>query len=355
MSTPTALLQLARLGIGHGIDRAFDDFEWNNIQVLATKQGLSAVVIDGVELLPESKRPSKELLLQWIGDTLQNYEYRYELYKRAIAELAGWYNAHGYKMMVLKGYACSLDWPKPEHRPCGDIDIWLFGKQKEADELLSKENGAKIDSSHHHHTVFNWRDFMVENHYDFVNIYDFKSSKKIEGILKDLGSDDTNSVDVYGEKVYIPSVYLHALFLAKHMVSHFASEYITIRQILDWAFFVEKHTKEINWSWLKRLLDVYHMSDFFNCINAICVEDLGFVSDIFPVVQFEPNLKERVLNDILSPEFNEEEPKWLIPRLIFKYRRWKANAWKQNLCYKESRWSIFWRGIWYHMLKPTSI
>ena len=61
-----------------------------------------------------------------------------------------------------------------------------------------------IDSSHHHHTVFYWRDFMVENHYDFVNIHSHKSNRKIETILKKLGQDESHSVEVYGEKVYLP-------------------------------------------------------------------------------------------------------------------------------------------------------
>lgn len=127
-------------------------------------------MLDGIEKLPDQQRPPKVFLLEWIGETLQGYEYRYELYLRTIAELAGFYNNHGYKMMVLKGYACSLDWPTPEHRPCGDIDIWLFGKQKEADAILEKEKGVEIDSSrHHHHTVFYWCDFMVENHYHFFD------------------------------------------------------------------------------------------------------------------------------------------------------------------------------------------
>ena len=106
--------------------------DWVAIQDLATQHGLSAVVLDGIEKLTDQQRPPKVFLLQWIGETLQGYEYRYELYQRTISEMAGFYNSHGFKMMVLKGYACSLDWPKPEHRPCGDIDIWLFGKQKVA-------------------------------------------------------------------------------------------------------------------------------------------------------------------------------------------------------------------------------
>lgn len=348
-------LNLVRSGINHRVGSFSTDIDWLYIQSLAIKQGLSAIVVDGIERLPESQRPPKEFLLQWIGDVLQSYEYRYELYLRAIAELVGFYREHGLRVMLLKGYACSLDWPKPEHRPCGDIDIWQFGKQKEADELITREKGIKVDTSHHHHTVFYWRNFMVENHYDFVNVYAERSSAELEKIFKELGMDDTHTIDVYGESIYLPSANLHALFLIRHMISHFASSEINLRQVLDWAFFIEKHTKEIDWEWLLGILKKYHMKDFFNLINAICVDDLGFSSSIFPYVQFEPDLKKRVLNDILSPEFNEKEPNWFIPRLLFKYRRWSANGWKQRLCYRESRWCIFWRGIWYHILKPSSI
>lgn len=66
-------------------------------------------------------------------------------------------------------------------------------------------------------------------------------------------------------------------------------------------------------------------------------------------------VKERVLNDILSPEFNGDEPKKLLPRVIFKYKRWKANEWKHRLCYNDSMWSAFWSGVWGHILKPSQI
>jgi hypothetical protein len=258
-------------------------------------------------------------------------------------------------MMVLKGYACSLDWPKPEHRPCGDIDIWLFGKQKEADSLLAKEKGIKLDASHHHHTVFDWHGFTVENHYDFVNVHAHKSSAELEKVFKELGEDDSHSVEVLGEKVYFPSPNLHALFLIRHMISHFAAAEISLRQVLDWGFFAEKHKDEVDWNWLLGVLDKYHMRDFFNLINAICVEDLGFRADIFPTVQFFPELKERVLEDILDPAYSTAEPERFFPRIAYKYRRWQGNAWKQKLCYSESRWESFWTELWAHVLKPSSI
>lgn len=364
-------IALIRLGIGHYSDRLPDTIDWIHIQKIAAEQGLYAIVLDGIEQLSEKQRPPQKVLLEWIGEVFQGYEYRYDQYCKAISELAGFYNSHGYKMMVLKGYACCLDWPNPKHRPCGDIDIWQFGKQKEADDSLqqAQEPGFKIECDQHHHTIFNWGEFTVENHYDFVNVHAHQSNKELEKIFKVLGSEvnlkENNnhksvgnqipSVDVCDEKVYLPSPDLHALFLLRHMASHFAAEGITLRNVLDWGFFMDNHSKEIDWKWLMPIIEEFHMHDFLNCINAICVEDLGFDTSIFPLIHFLPQLKDKVLDDIVNPKFQHNPPTQIYVRLWFKYRRWKANEWKRKLCYNENGLSDFISGVWAHLLKPSSI
>lgn len=369
-----AFVSLVRLGIGHAFLNLPQYIDWNSIQEIASEHGLTAIVLDGIEKAKNNNANldiNQELLLEWIGEVMQNYEARYQQYKTAIAELAGFYNSHGYKMMVLKGYACSLNWPKPEHRPCGDIDIWQFGDYKKADETLRQAHGPgfKIEEDQHHHTIFNWGEFMVENHYDFINVHSHQSSKELEKVFKELGSEANLNLDdnvdnvgkriqyvlLNGEKVYLPSPNLHALFLLRHAASHFAAEGITLRNVLDWAFFMEKHYHEVDWKWLMPIIDKYHMRYFFNCINDICVEDLGFNASTFPSVQFLPEIKEKVLNDIVNPEFQHEPPKQMLARLSFKYRRWKANDWKRKLCYDESRLSNLISGVWAHLLKPSSI
>lgn len=361
-----SFLRFVRLGIGHeettelatGIDGA-------SLKALSSRQGLTAIVLDGLNrahdegFLRQGYMPA-QLKREWIGEVLQNYEQRYTQCEKAIGSLAGFYNRHGFKMMVLKGYACSLDWPKPEHRPCGDIDIWLFGKQAEADEVLvssqfSGGSNIKIDSSHHHHTVFEWQGFTVENHYDFINVHHHKSHVEFERILKSLGQDDSCSIDVNGEKVYLPSPNLNALFLLKHLMLHFSTGEITLRQLLDWAFFVEKHGTDVDWEWLESTLDQYGMKELYYVFNVICVGVLGFNIHFFRQVQLSPELKDRVFEDIISPEFGEEMPSSMLKRVLWKWRRWRANEWKHKLCYKESLWSALWSGIWGHLLKPGSI
>ena len=334
MKTIEAFLTLVRLGIGNKVSELPQKVDWAKVRKFADKQGLYAVVLDGIEKLPVASRPPQELLLEWIGEV---------------------YNSNGVKMMVLKGYACSLNWPKPNHRPCGDIDIWQFGDYKKADELVAKEKCIKVDKSHHHHTVFDWGEFTVENHYDFVNVYHHKSNSELEKIFKELGEDDRHCVKVNGADVYLPSPKLHTLFLLKHMMNDFTSFSVNLRQVLDWAFHIEKYGKEIDWNWMMKIIDKYHMTDFFNTINAICVEELGYESSLFPRVQYNSYLKDKVLADILNPKYSFEEPKYLIPRLLYKYKRWKGNGWKHKMCYNESMWSAFWSGVWGHLLKPASI
>lgn len=78
-------------------------------------------------------------------------------------------------MMLLKGYGLSKYWPIPNHRPTGDIDIYLMylnseGKEKSrpawecADKLMTEKFGILVDNSHHHHSVFTYKGIMVENH-----------------------------------------------------------------------------------------------------------------------------------------------------------------------------------------------
>ena len=340
-------LALVRIGIGHPCEFSLDGIDWDEVEALAKQQGLLGIVFDAVERLKSNtdctdNLPPLTTWLRWIGEVMQGYEARYALYSKAINDL------------VLKGYACALNWPIPEHRPCGDIDIFLFGKYKEADEILSRELEIKIDHSHQHHTVFEWQGFTVENHYVFVNVVVHRSSRELEKIFKSLAhTDNTFYCHTDITDICLPSANLHALFLIRHMVSHFTAVGISLRQVLDWGFFVKSYGKEVDWGWLIKVLEKYHMREFFDCVNTICVEDLGF--DCLPIPAYSIQLKERILNDIIEPEFNEVSPRSIWKRVPFKYRRWKANQWKRELCYDDGQLRTFLGGVWNHLLKPAGI
>ena len=355
-------LSLVKLGIGNSeIPAMPDSIDWPTMKALAQRQGLSAIIFDALTklsdngLLTDARKIDQQLLRQWVGVVLFSHEKRYQDYRTRIGQLAGFINSHGYRMMVLKGYGLSLNYPNPSHRPSGDIDIWCFGQQKEVDDTIHKELGIEIDKSHHHHTVFHFNVYSVENHFDWVNIYAHKSSEEIEKIFKELAMDDSCWTEIDGNRVYLPIPNLHALFLLRHTLSDFASTRMSIRQMLDWAFFAKAHTNEIDWAWLQDVLKKFHMYDFFVCECDICTRYFGFDGSIFPPLKADTKTSDRIISDMLYPVFTEAQPKELIPRILFKYRRWRANAWKNKLCYPESSFYTFWRQVWSHLLKPASI
>ncbi len=329
---------------------------------LAKTQGLTAIVLDGAQVLSdrgelsEGRSMDVKLKKQWIGTVFHNYEQKYIDYKHCIEELASFYNAHGLALMVLKGYGLSLNYPIPSHRPCGDIDIWTFGRHKDADKALSDEQGIVIDHDHDHHTVFKYCGFTVENHYDIVNIHAHLSNARIEKLFKQLAMDDSYSVSVNGQTVYIPSPNFHSLFLLRHTLAHFTAGGVSLRHILDWGVYVEKHYRQIDWDWLQTKAADYYMTEFFHCLSAICIDDLGFDAGIFPSLHGDIDMKNRVLRDILDPEFDGSRmPASRAARIIYRLRRWHANSWKYRLCYRESRAIDFIISAFGHLLKPSSI
>lgn len=328
---------------------------WQKIGNLASRQGVLAYILDAISLLPKENLPAKELLLQWIGETVAQ-ENSYKNHAQAISELSAFYESHGIKMMLLKGWGLSLNYPHPNHRPTGDVDIWLYGDQERGDELLSKEKDIHpIKSSHH--TIFFNKDVEVENHITFIEIDCHKPDGSEEVLLQYAKEPAIEVQGANGNTVLLPSPNLNAYFLLRHSSGHFATENITLRHLLDWGFFVEKYHGEIDWDALYANAKEKNMHVFLDCQNAICVNELGFPPDIFPIRERHPELEKRIFNDILYPEFQEIAPdmkKHFVKYCYVKTKRHLANKWKYDITYKEHFLSILSRFAWNRIKAPYS-
>lgn len=58
------------------------EIDYYAIYNLSVTHGLIAIVLDGIEKLPESERSPKEMFLNWIGEVLQSFEKRFFLYRK---------------------------------------------------------------------------------------------------------------------------------------------------------------------------------------------------------------------------------------------------------------------------------
>ncbi|MBO7321099.1 MAG: nucleotidyltransferase family protein, partial [Bacteroidales bacterium] len=125
-----------------------DKQQWQEIYQQASYQGVLGVLWDGVKDLPMDKG----LRLNWALN-VEKIEQRYEHQRIVLEELAELFAANGMDMMVIKGYGLSLLYPEPKHRPCGDIDFYLYGEYAKGDKVLEETHNLTTDLNKHHHTV----------------------------------------------------------------------------------------------------------------------------------------------------------------------------------------------------------
>ncbi len=345
------LLELVKLGIGYkSINRIPKGIDWQEVFSMAEKHNMTAIALDGINRCFEKGIGLDidfQTKMDWIG-AAQQVEVYYQEHEKNLRDLAHFYQKHGIKMMVLKGYGLSLNYPVPNHRTPGDIDIYLFGDHEKGDKLMESELGIEIDRSHHHHTVLTFQGESVENHYDFLNVHVRKSNKRLEAKLKELAHTDITETT----EIVLPSVEFNSIFLLRHCAAHFASTHMSIRQVLDWGLFMEKHHKEIEWGEYLTYLKQEEMFRFYNLMGLFCLHHLGFDASIFNGL-YEDELFERFSNEILSPEFKDKEDGCLLHSLSVKPRRWWHNRWKNRLCYPDGAWSEFACGLWAKILKPS--
>lgn len=330
-----------------------DNINWQSLYPLAIHQGISAILLDAIGLLPSGTRPPKPMLLQWIGQSTM-MERMYVRHRERIGELADFYKQQGIRMLLLKGYGCSLCYPKPEHRPTGDIDVYLFGKKDEADALIEKELGVKVHREYHKHSTFNYGGVEVENHAKFIDDVSHKSNIRFEQILMSV-LDKKECLPSPIDNVLLSSPTFNALFLLRHTGEHFASNEITLRHVLDVGTFFHRYHSKIDWALVFKVYKEERMLRFFNAIATICVDHLGIDAASFAsadkqyTYQSDTALADRVLSDIF-------EKKDVLPMTttgidtigkklkyaIDKSHRWWHNRWKYQLVYNENLVESFW-------------
>ncbi len=335
--------------------------DWNKLYSDGIRQGTAAIQFDGLQRLIEEGKlaadtASRSIKMQLFSHALQ-VEKMHKKHEEMIARLAKFYASHGIRMMVLKGYGLSLLYPHPNHRPCGDIDIWLFGEQERSDKLLHEELGVEIEENHEHHTVFHIDGVMIENHYDFLDVHTHLSNKEVEGVLRKQLETECETVMVNGAMVYLPPVNFNALFLLRHAAGHFASAEIALRHVTDWCLFVKHYHGAIDWKWLYDLAKKQNMHRFLDCLNGLCIGYLGLSKDLFPGFERDEKLEARVMEDIMNPKFRDKSAIGSNPLrdFCYRFRRWWGQRWKHKLVYREGLFLTFLVQVRSHLTVPKKV
>jgi len=348
-----SLLFLIRLGLGSTtiIDEhcqkllRFSIDQWHDVMSFAERQGVLAIVVDGLQVLMAShkggfvavkEKPAewKMWLLESIGQLTQ-YEMRNHKQKKVIAELADMWLAGGIRMMVFKGQANASLYPKPEHRIVGDIDCWLFGNAIKGDEI-AKVHGADVSFDWYRHSKILYKGETIENHRVMSHTRGSKRKKAMEEEFKAmLKISELKTIKGCGNAL-MPSVLFNACFLTYHGMHHFLSEGLRLKQILDWALFLKVYQKEVDWGAYNGFCKRYKLDRFAGVMNYIAVHYLGIVVQEDCIVQdgkYAEKIMQSTLRDddyLFSSGKSDWNVRWLLVKNMLGRDRWKYKCIAQN-------------------------
>lgn len=322
--------------------------KWVRIGDLARKQGVLGIMLDGVDKLETTRYGlTRELTaaqkLEWIGEVMQ-IEQRNRQQIAVMNDLTGKWKHQGCRVMVMKGQANAVFYPKSEHRNPGDIDCYLFDDYARGNDIARQE-GANVDESWYKHSVINYKGETFENHQYFVHTRDGKRGKRLNQELVEQLKDKSEEIRVIpGTVVEMPPVQWTAMFLTYHACAHFVSEGLRMKQILDWVMFLKMHQSDVNWGAFYAFCDRNHLRVFADAMNAIAVQYLNVNLNDNKIFAENP-YADKIMHSALYDEdyvFNSEKSSWAnrlhLVNNIFHYR------WKYKEIYQTSVWKQLW---WY--------
>lgn len=266
-----------------------EHLNWAEIMEIANQQANIGVVTDALTKLPQDLRPSKVIYFNAISQTGEIEKANREMNDFAPV-LMGKLREKGVESLLLKGQGVALCYPHPLHRQSGDIDLLVNDEVQfqRGCELMKKISTSSDISKQAAHAEFTAMGFVVELH----GKYGFSICKKVTRNLRawnDLRLKADSQSDNSAEKLrtvnglILPSVQFDAIFIFAHMLNHFMTGGVGLRQISDWMMFVHAHSGEIDTQLLESDLKMLGLTKFWQAFGAMAVVLLGFPQDKMPL------------------------------------------------------------------------
>lgn len=339
-------IRLVRSGAGLGAapvsdtaDTAVTPGSWERIYRMAADHGLSAVVWDGICRLPAAQQPPRETRIRW-ALSAEKLEERYRHQQQTASKLAARFSEEGLRMLLLKGLGLSRDYPLPEHRECGDIDIYLYGQSDKGDRVLH-EIGAHLYFDVPKHSEYVWDGVLIENHRTILNVRRNRTERELNAVLvRLLEKEGTHGL---APGIQAPRATFNAIFLIRHAAVHFQKEGIVLRHLCDWACFLTRHWDEIDHALFRTAMEDYRMDRFADLMTAAAVEYLG--AEV-PGPECEAGMLGRFMEEVLTLSPMPDKP---LPRLLRKLSGPYRNRWRLRKVLRTPVWRYYYdtvRGQW---------
>lgn len=210
---------------------------WNELMDVSSRHGVLAWVWDGICKLPIDQQPPRQQRINWALSAQEIWD-RYHKQKAVLSEMVDVCNKNDMRLLLLKGIGLSELYPKPESRPSGDIDIYLFKDYDKGNDIFCHKDSKFCNK----HTEFDYLGVHIENHQTPLDV-DTKQRRLVEAYVENELSLSTVTTQGY----YVMQPMTNLVYLVMHTIRHCEpNTYIHLKNIVDIGLFIIKNSKDID-------------------------------------------------------------------------------------------------------------
>ena len=255
---------------------------WQDLLSFAKKQTIVGIYWQGIQRLGDiANKPSEDDVIDWMG-AYTKIARRNVKTDDAVTKLTKIMRDNGIAFFVFNGQGVASYYPSPEIRTSGNVDLYVFKKDRARAKSLLERDVTMTDDHSGQHWEFTKDGITFEMHYHTAVFASGSRQRYWDELIDSYFDDILDHVEIDGVGVPTLPPTLNAIYLFVHIYHHFLKEGIALRQFIDWMMFFEAMHDEIVVPELTAKLERLGLLRAFKAFGAVLTVVLGMETKYFP-------------------------------------------------------------------------
>ena len=325
------LFELLRAGLWENKPEIPEEFtNWQDVIVMAKHQSVLGIIAKTIlshkYILDTLPRELRLKLKSFIVSNVMASNHVDEV----ICKLSSTFKDKGIEPILLKGKSLAVNYPYPEIRQCGDIDIYIVPEHLHAayDALVPFadriDDRLYVDCGRHFTAIFEEIEIEVHRHLSHASGRREKIFEKFaaSGLRNGLGN-----VRILDQNIAVPEPTFNAYYIFDHLFEHFISSGLGLRQMCDWMLFLKKNSDAIDKDLLHNILVSMDMLRPWTVFGSVLVDHMGMQSTDFPFYNSGVHGDSVLKNILLDGNFGKDSAYYKIRSKYILVKKLKSFLW----------------------------
>lgn len=252
-------------------DISISSEEWPQLYKMLYRQGMAGILFPCINRLPSTSKPEQNLYENWKNNVLSMVALQIrqvQEVKNIISKL----NSLDISIIVFKGLAISRLYEQPELRAMGDIDILIHDKDMKITQQLVESMGYIMEEEAEDHPMHRLyvkpRSIDIEIHNSLL-VPGVLGKRKMQAWYDHIWLNYEN-ISIEGMEFSVMAKEDELVNQILHLATHMIHGGSRMRHIYDIALITKLWGDDLDWSYIKTIIEQINITKFAELIFGIC-------------------------------------------------------------------------------------